>query len=353
MDTPEARLNQYLDQMEAAVRGGDEVGEVDVTQIADDIDSLLNPDVAEDEGGRFEMGRDLPGRTATQAEPEPEKAEAGKEGAGEEEGEDAATKDAEGEEGEEPFVEAADGKARIPYSVLQGERARRQELEARLRALEEGVGEQGRRDESDEPGDQAGEAEQGLSIDERIEAIKDLVPDEVAELLSSMGEALKVSSERTRFYEERELEREQVARDSRLNAVQEAIDSIPVLAEWQAADGDEWAEAVALDSALRALPKYAQMPAQDRFKEVVRRMGGRLDDGGEQSTSKAGDGGGQRPARPTPRDVPPTTLSDIPGGTPPEQSERDTIDKSDVTELYAQMERMTPDQISALLARVA
>jgi len=55
-------------------------------------------------------------------------------------------------------------------------------------------------------------------------------------------------------------------------AVQAAIDTLPMLAKWQAKGGQLWQEAVALDAQLQSDPQWAGKPMAERFAEVQRRV---------------------------------------------------------------------------------
>lgn len=63
-------------------------------------------------------------------------------------------------------------------------------------------------------------------------------------------------------------------------AVQDAVDDVPELAEWQATreHQDKWALAVQADNLLRASPKWAAKPIAERLAEAVRRVKAELDD---------------------------------------------------------------------------
>lgn len=54
--------------------------------------------------------------------------------------------------------------------------------------------------------------------------------------------------------------------------VQDAIESIPELAEWQASDPAKWDLAVSIDKQFRGMPRYADAPLRDRFLDVVKEV---------------------------------------------------------------------------------
>lgn len=122
--------------------------------------------------------------------------------------------------------------------------------------------------------------------------------------------------------------------------VQEAIDSIPVLAEWQATDAAKFNLAVEHDKLLRAIPKWQGTTPellQKRFAEVVRRTSSDLeieetvDAPQTKPTSKADPAKVIAEAKRTA----PNTLSDFKGG-----SGADTDDRMDRLTPQRQLNRM-------------
>lgn len=149
--------------------------------------------------------------------------------------------------------------------------------------------------------------------------------------------------------------------DADSNPTQEAIDSVPILAEWQGSKGAEWQAAVALDKALIDTPKWKSKPEAERFKFVAKTIADQFDlaAGAEQF--------GEETPSPTPQPSPPRkdpdevikgakriepqTLSDFKGGAP--DASRDTLnDRTPAIRQVNSFSRMSDEEIDAHLAKL-
>lgn len=135
--------------------------------------------------------------------------------------------------------------------------------------------------------------------------------------------------------------------------VQEAIDAVPLLSEWQATDAEKFGRAQEIDRALQNSPKWRGKPLEARFDEVARMV---ADEYGVQ-TDSAPPTKQPTPNRANPREVinsvrraPPNTLSDFKGGGSVDAtSER--LERMPVNKAFTRMQQMTDAEIDAHLAK--
>ncbi len=136
-------------------------------------------------------------------------------------------------------------------------------------------------------------------------------------------------------------------------ALQDDIDAVPSLAEWQAADPEQWARAVELDKALINSPKWRGKSQVERFQHVTRLVADEFDIQEDEPTPAP-----QRntPNRADPKTVianvkrsAPNTLSDFKSGAPEANEAR--LDRMPATKALARMEEMSDEEIEAHLAK--
>lgn len=118
--------------------------------------------------------------------------------------------------------------------------------------------------------------------------------------------------------------------------VQDAIDSIPVLAGWQAEGSEKWKRAVAHDDVLRTSPKWKDRPLPERFAHVARLVAEEFDEEPAPPASSAPAKPAAAAQRNDPKTVvqelrraPPNTLSDFKGGADPGRQEIDYYSMTD------------------------
>lgn len=128
--------------------------------------------------------------------------------------------------------------------------------------------------------------------------------------------------------------------------VQDAIDSIPVLAGWQAERSEKWARAVAHDQVMRASPKWKDKPLGERFAHVAKLVAEEFDEEVE-PTPQASSTPTKTPTtqRKDPEKVvqelrraAPNTLSDFKGGADPGRESSNYYDMTD-EEIEADLRR--------------
>lgn len=220
-----------------------------------------------------------------------------------------------------------DGKRVIPYSVLAAERRRADEAERRAKEIEAKLAAL----EKPEGGDKEVSQQSVDDLREKLAELKEAVPEvgEVLEKLTARYEeriqALQNKLDEVAKREETREEREAREAQSR---VQEAIDRNEVLRYLQHAEDkrDLWDEAVRIDKMLRENPRYADLPLDERFQKVVAMLQAEVGpievpaefrDPVQEKTQNQGR------AKWKPKDVEkPITLSDLPGGAPPQSDTR-------------------------------
>ena len=136
-------------------------------------------------------------------------------------------------------------------------------------------------------------------------------------------------------------------------ALQDDIDAVPALAEWQAADPEKWARAVELDKALINSPKWRGKSQVERFAHVTTLVADEFD---IQTETPAPAAQRTTPNRADPkaaianaRRTAPNTLSDFKSGAPEANEAR--LDRMPPTKALARMEEMSDEEIEAHLAK--
>lgn len=267
------------------------------------------------------------------------------------------------------FVESRDGKGRIPYSVLADTRRQNAAMAAELAALKAGApaatgtpaAAPATAAQNAEATAAAAKAQDGTLTDEQIDALSEKFPEELVSAIKALNITAKTALGKVTEIETEanDLERQDLAQSAQ--TVQDLIDADPVLSKWQnAEDHADWDEAVRLDESLRQTRLWGGKPATERFAEVKRMMGvaptavtpppaaaktstltpekqaqARLDE----AAAKAAKGRS-------------FSHSDLPGGSPPAQSERETLANTSVLDLAKSFESMTPAKQREYLARV-
>lgn len=271
------------------------------------------------------------------------------------------------------FVEARDGKGRIPYAVLAETRRANAALAAELAALKAGTAAApgttatppataAQRQETEAA---AAQAKAGTLTDEQIDALAEKYPAELVDVLKALNNTVRETAGKVGEIETEATELQRQDQVQSAQAVQDLIDQDPVLSKWQnATDPADWLEAVRLDESLRQTRTWGSKPATERFAEVKRMMG-------------VAPAVVTPPPPPTPTTTTTPTLTaeqqaqarldaaaakaakgrafshtDLPGGNPPAQSERESLANMSMTDLAKSFESMTPAKQREYLARV-
>lgn len=247
-------------------------------------------------------------------------------------------------------VLSKDGKTVLPFAVVQSARADRA-AERQARVAAEAERDALRQQLADIADGKNSEVDEMSAMDARIaEAAADFpVIDDLHRLNKDLRkelDALKGSRQ-----PEKGGGNEPPPVDPVMEAIQEAIDSVPVLAEWQAADPAKFARARTLDKALEDSPKWQGKSLAARFAHVARQVAdefGIAVDEAPQNTPS--------PNKANPKDVianaartAPSTLSDFKGGAQDQTDPR--VDKMPPQRAMAAMSKMSDAEIEAYLAK--
>lgn len=240
-----------------------------------------------------------------------------------------------------------DGKTVLSYSVLKGAREEakahriaREQAEQRAAQLEQQIEDlrAGKKPTEDEAGD--------------------LTPEQLAEMEADFPQLKPLIAKVKNLGS--------VVREATAESLQEAIDSIPLLAEWQHSreHADKWARAKAIDRALEGSPKWKGKPLADRFAHVAKQVADEFDiQVNDEPEPETGEG-----KQPAPNQQPrakqadpktvvsgakraaPNTLSDFKGGAA--DSRADPIERLSPVKQVDKFMDMSDDEIDGYLSRL-
>lgn len=264
-------------------------------------------------------------------------------------------------------VATKDGKHIIPYSVLQGERARAARAEEIAQQAQQRLEELQAQLQQSSQGAKTGESarteptavEQEISeVD--LEALKEDFPTVYKAVKSAMARANAIEQRLNPVAETVHAQQAQQQR-SEAELVQEAIDSVPKLAHIQANNKDAFALARQFDATLRAQPAWAGKSLSERFAKVTEMVESAIGEielpAGKQSLGTKEDVSNKAKALATqaanaPQSVP-TSLSEFPAGKAPAESEVQALESMSATQLAEKFGRMSPDQMDAYFSNLS
>lgn len=135
--------------------------------------------------------------------------------------------------------------------------------------------------------------------------------------------------------------------------VQEAVDQVPLLLEWQTGDADKFARAVEHDAVLAKSPKWQGKPAVERFTEAARRTADEFDiafpEPTPSKTPTSPTAAARAAAAAAPRAAP-NSLSDFKGGAVADHG-TEAFQKMPAQQMLGRFLDMTDDEIDAQLAK--
>lgn len=263
----------------------------------------------------------------------------------------------------------------IPYAVLQGTREQLKQAKSKLQDLSQEREADKRRIaelQSQLEARQTADSQQTKDVQSAVDAagvtdsrgnsvdvatvdvskLRGEFPEEIVNVIEALQNNLRSTQETVRTLQARESGRIQGERQSAAEQLQADIDSIPALATWQAAEDQSMYEAaIAVDSHLRKSPEWADKPRVERFREVVKRLGGQVSSG-QQAGGSTHAGTVNEALRQATAKAHPISHSDLPAGSPAAQSEQESLGSLDVTQLAEKMSGMNTKDIDALLARL-
>jgi hypothetical protein len=136
--------------------------------------------------------------------------------------------------------------------------------------------------------------------------------------------------------------------------IQDAIDQVPLLVEWQHGDPEKFGRAVEIDKALENSPKWKGKPLEERFSYVAKQVAAEFDIEIDEPSPTPTPG---KPAKTDPKEVidkaqraAPNTLSDFKGGAVDQPTER--IEKMSPHRLLGKFSQMSDEEIDAQLAKL-
>jgi len=241
-------------------------------------------------------------------------------------------------------VMARDGKHVIPFSELEKARSKASELEAErdrqreiIKTLQE---QQLQKDEPEPEPDEPESKDDEDSLD--LETLRDEYGknDPVVKMAEEQSKQQKTLED---IAKENKLLREQLAKneeaeeaalaDAEQKKVEAAIDANASLSQWREGNPEKFKAAAAIDDMLRNDPEWMGKPYEDRFNEVVRLLGGEV-----------------KVDKPLPSGDPKiNSLSDIPAGTAPHQTDIESVKAMQGSDLTQKLSAMTQEQADAYL----
>lgn len=290
------------------------IDELDGTETLEELEALL---AAEEETPPDEPeAEDTP--TETDEKPAPSAAAEG------EQDQDKGDQDTE-QDKPTKGVASKNGQHIIPYEVLEAERAEAKRLREEVEQLRAAQAERDKLQALLEKNGIAADSDE-LTM-EQIEQLAEDYPD--------VGKALVGIARKLQAMEQKP--------EPAANPVLEALDAVPDLKQWQAADPDRFTFAVTIDDRLKEDPAFKDKPLAERFAEAARRT--RAAFGDEVPAAK--------PApKPEPKDVDavPRSPGDLGQSVRAPTSQAERYQAMSQEQLMAEMSTMTPAQIEALLS---
>ncbi len=261
---------------------------------------------------------------------------------------------------EEPApIKSKDGKHEIPYSVLQTEREKRQaaertmaELQTRLEELEKKA--------------KAGDTTEATESRETSEIVDDADLKAIEEDFPAFGKLVRGLKTQISSLEstvttlrEREAQQQAVEAKSKGDEVQQAIEANPTLLYWQQKSPEMFEVATKYDDMIRADARNQSLSLEARFAKVVSaveavygptELPGEFRKETNEPVTKAVREAAEK-AIAAAGLFKPKTLSDMPGGIPPAQNERERVENMSPAALARMMEKMSHDELAAFLAK--
>lgn len=238
-------------------------------------------------------------------------------------------------------IASKNGKHVLPFHVLQAERRRADEAARRADQLER----------------ELADLKAGKKPDEQAEALTEEEVVQMEQDFPEHGKKLRAIYERARELEKKvgKSEPEDQHQADTSNPIQDAIDQIPMLLDWQVTDPEKFGRAQEIDDVLKKSPKWKDKPLADRFAHVARMVAEEydipVDDEPSAKTSQT------TTTRKDPKEViasagrtRPNTLSDFKGGATPDIQDTRIERLSPVAQVNRWAD-MSDDDIDAALAK--
>jgi hypothetical protein len=261
----------------------------------------------------------------------------------------AAAEEAGADKGKIEGVLSKDGKTVLPYGSLQAARRDARRAEGRASALEQEL---------------AAAKQQLDDMKSGKTPIEDITEDDVKQMEADFPDQ---GAKMRRLWERAQAVPTAAPKPDKGNEdddpvlkVQEIIDQVPLLLEWQhAADQTMWTRAIEHDALLLKSPKWADKPAVERFAEATRRTADEYDIPFEKpkasspaaSPAPTSAPAAAKPAEKEPERRTPETLSEFKSGATPDHGSLDLRGTNPVV-LLGKFQDMTDEEIDAQLAKL-
>lgn len=251
-----------------------------------------------------------------------------------------------GKGGKVDGVLSKDGARVLPYGALQAARRDARRAESRAERAERELQEARQQIENLKSG-KATPAGEELTEEEVAAAERDF---------PEHGKKLRAAFDRIQELEKHRPKDEPAGDDDPAeDPVQEAIDQVPLLLEWQTSDAELFARAQEVDAVLAKSPKWKDKSAVERFTEVARMVADEHGIEFSQPEAKTSTKAADKPAeKPNPADKAvrktPETLSDFKGGSVADHGTVD-VKRATAKQLLPRMQGMSDEEIDAHLAK--
>ena len=269
-----------------------------------------------------------------------------------------------------PVLKSKDGKHEIPYSVLQTEREQRKAAETALQQMQQTVAELKARVEGGQVATPA--ATDDVPTDADIDAISGDFP-AVGKMLKTLAAQVGKLNQELSTVRDSEGNRREREANTASTTVQEAIDNNPTLSYLQTQDPERFSRAVQFDNVIKADPRNRGLSLDERFAKVVQTMEAAYGPtelpaefqraastppaaAAAPAAKPAQAGKGNVAAKPAAAPAPRpevASLSDIPGGVPPESDEVTQLGLLSAADLGNKFMSMDPNKVLAILAKAA
>lgn len=281
------------------------------------------------------------------------------------------------DEQEAPIL-SKDGKHTIPYAVLATERERRQaaervaqEMQQKVAQFQSQLASGAAAGQGGQVTEQSGDGQTSdlMSDEDLAQMVKDFPAiQRLVDQTRRLQETVRTFDARFRETEERESARRAQELSRHREQIRAAVDANPTLTFWEQNDQEKWKAAIEADERLAQLPANQGLSLDERFAKAVtivetiygptelppewaaKKLEAKADvkKGGESTESVS-----RKAAEAVEKagEFRPRTLSEMPGGAAPGTDPLDDLASQSAARIGAQFESMTPDQISAILAR--
>ena len=254
-------------------------------------------------------------------------------------------------EGDATAVLTKDGANLLPFKVVADLRDENKNLRAQLEAIQKPVS-------TDPAAEQAvANAPIWLQSQQAIDIYIDAIREEYGDVIAEMKRETIDTKRDLAIIQNREAEAVQQAQATKASDVQAAIDKHPLMKAWQSDQNEEWyTKANATYKTLAEHdPSFAALPVEDRIALVAERteaMFGKSPHSARVAPPTAKPAAAGKAAEHFAPRVP-TSMSEMPGGTPAAIDTTDAYDKMSANQLTHHLMSLTPAQFAREMARVS